>query len=237
MPRSVWTRIAAEPEPVTLEWSRTALVAVDLQNAFLHPEGYFLRLGRAREVDLRPVVVNCRRVIACLRSRVRLVVYLRMAPGPEVDVLSGPDSVVGQKSGTLRLLREHPEMRPFLPLEGSWGAEILEELAPQAGDLVIRKSYYDGFEGTNLDSVLRAAAVKWLIFVGIASNVCVESTLRRAYHLGYRPLLVGDAVAAVGPEGVQEATLYNVKTFFGWVTDATALIEGPEGAAEPKAEE
>jgi ureidoacrylate peracid hydrolase len=223
-------RVTAEPEPVTLDLARTALVGVDLQKAFLHPEGYFCRLGRIRAEEVRPLVDRCRRVIAALRPRVRQVVFLRMALSAPVLALRAFAPPVWLKSGTLRALQEHPEWRDLLPLEGCWGAEIIEELRPEAQDVVIPKCGYDGFHGTDLDLVLRAADVRWLVLVGIAGNVCVESTLRRAFHLGYFPLLVGDAVGFLGPGGVEEATVFNVKTFFGWVTTVDAVTEAVRGA-------
>jgi len=91
------------------------------------------------------------------------------------------------------------------------------------------QSRYSGFHGTNLDSVLRGLGLRNLLIAGIASNVCVESTIRDAYFNEYWPVMIEDATMPAGPAEIQKATIYNVKTFFGWVTNAedvaTALRE------------
>ena len=85
--------------------------------------------------------------------------------------------------------------------------------------------------GTNLDTLLRERDIRWLVFTGIATNVCVESTLRDAYFREYFCLLVEDATQQSGPEFIQQATVHTVEPFFGWVTTAEAL----ERAIEPSA--
>jgi ureidoacrylate peracid hydrolase len=76
-----------------------------------------------------------------------------------------------------------------------------------------------------LDSVLRAREIRYLVFVGIATNVCVESTLRDAYFHEYWPLLVTDGALQAGPPEAHSATVFNVESFFGWTIGAHALIE------------
>jgi ureidoacrylate peracid hydrolase len=79
--------------------------------------------------------------------------------------------------------------------------------------------------GTNLDIVLRTLGIKYLLFLGIATNVCVESTLRHAFFLDYFPILVSDAVSQKGSQVTQEATILNVQSTFGWVTDTLRVIK------------
>ncbi len=126
-------------------------------------------------------------------------------------------------------MRERPELRGTLLTFGTWDFQIVDELVPQAGDTVIVKSRYSGFHATDLDSVLRSRGIRNLLMVGIASNVCVESTIRDAYFLEYWPVMVADATMPAGSAEIQRATIYNVQTFFGWVSTAqevaTALSE------------
>jgi ureidoacrylate peracid hydrolase len=77
--------------------------------------------------------------------------------------------------------------------------------------------------GTNLDIILGTYDIQYLVFVGTATNICVESTLRHAFFLDYFPILVSDAVAQAGPDLIQEATLLNVRSTFGWVITAERL--------------
>ena len=91
-------------------------------------------------------------------------------------------------------------------------------LPPQKGDIVIAKPRYSAFYNTALDSMLRARGIRNLAFCGIATNVCVESTLRDGYHREYFGVLLEDATHQAGPAFLQEATVFNVENFFGWVS-------------------
>ena len=102
---------------------------------------------------------------------------------------------------------------------------MVDELKPQLGDVVIGKSRYSGFRGTNLDVVLKTYNIKYLVFTGIATNVCVESTLRDGYFLDYWPILVSDGTNNAGPPITQQATLWNVEALFGWVTTSNDFIK------------
>jgi len=220
--------LPAEPAPLTLDLERTALIVVDMQNAFASPGGMLdlagLDIGPARDV-----IANARMVCEAARGARIQVVYLTIGYPPDLSTAGGPDSPNPRKELALCLMRERPELRGKLLTFGTWDFQIVEELAPLAGDVVIVKSRYSGFFATNLDSMLRSRGVRNLLMVGIASNVCVESTLRDAYFLEYWPVMVADATMAAGPAEIQRATVYNVRTFFGWVAAsedvATALRE------------
>ncbi len=88
---------------------------------------------------------------------------------------------------------------------------------------------YSGFRGTSLDVVLKTYNIKFLIFNGIATNVCVESTLRDGYFLDYWPILVADATNNAGPPITQQATLWNVEALFGWVTSTKDIVKVMSG--------
>src|SRR5262249_56011778 len=116
------------------------------------------------------------------------------------------------------------DLKGQLLVEGTWDFQIVEDLAPRDSDLVVLKTRYSGFAGTQLDSILRAREIRYLVFVGIATNVCVESTLRDAYFHEYWPLLVTDGALQAGPAEAHTATVFNVESFFGWTIGSHALI-------------
>jgi ureidoacrylate peracid hydrolase len=122
------------------------------------------------------------------------------------------------------MILQHPELQEKLYVYGTWGGDIIKELEPQQGDILVKKQKYDGFIGTNLDIILRTYDIHYLLFIGTATNICVESTLRHAFFLDYFPILVSDAVAQAGPHLIQEATLYNVRSNFGWVLSSENLL-------------
>jgi ureidoacrylate peracid hydrolase len=107
---------------------------------------------------------------------------------------------------------------------GTWGAEIIDELKPRAEDITIKKQRYDGFFGTNLDLTLRTLGIKYLFFIGTATNICVESTIRHAFFLDYFPILVSDAVSHLGPGITQQAAIFNIQSTFGWVTTSDNVL-------------
>jgi ureidoacrylate peracid hydrolase len=131
-------------------------------------------------------------------------------------------------------MRDNPDYRGELITKGGWDHAIVDELTPAAGDVVVDKSRYSGFAGTNLDQILSSRRIDTVLVCGVATNVCVESTIRDAYHREYFPVMITDATMAAGP-GQQEATEFNVLRFFGWLTNSqdlrTALTSNTGAAA------
>lgn len=224
--------VPAKPEPVSLDLDRTAVIVVDMQNGFASPGGLLDLAG----IDVRPArdaVANAALVCEAARAAGLPIVYLTIGYPPDQSTAGGPDSPNPQKELALRLMRERPELRGKLLTFGSWDFRVVDELAPKPEDVVVVKSRYSGFHGTDLDSILRSRGVRNLLVVGIASNVCVESTIRDAYFLEYWPVMVADATIPAGSREIQAATVYNVATFFGWVTTAEDLATSIRGAARP----
>lgn len=211
--------VRAEPEDVTFDRTRTAVLVVDMQNAFASAGGMLELAG----VDVAPAseaVENTFLVCDAARRAGVPVVYLTIGYPPDLSTAGGADSPNPRKELALRLMNERPELRGRLLTFGTWDFEIVDRLEPQPGDVVIVKSRYSGFHGTELDSWLRSRGIRNLIVTGIASNVCVESTIRDAYFLEYWPLMVTDATMPAGSRAIHEATLFNVRTFFGWTAAA-----------------
>lgn len=225
--------LPAEPEPITIAADRTAVLVVDMQNAFASPGGMLDLAG----IDVRSageVVANARLVCDAARAAGLPIIYLTIGYPADQSTAGGSDSPNPHKELSLCLVRERPELRGKLLTFGTWDFQIVEELTPEPSDIVIVKSRYSGFYGTELDSVLRGRGIRNLLFTGIASNVCVESTIRDAYFNEYWPVLIEDATMAAGPPEIHRATIYNVKTFFGWVCNAedTATVLREAGSAQ-----
>ena len=104
-----------------------------------------------------------------------------------------------------------------LCMENSEGADFIDELSPQPGEIVIRKHRYSAFKGTDLDMLLRTREIKTVITSGVSTNVCVESTLREAFELGYYVCIPRDG-AASWDMSLHDATLQTVTHRFGLVT-------------------
>jgi ureidoacrylate peracid hydrolase len=222
--------VPAEPGPVKIDTGRTAVIVVDMQNAFCSKEGMFDILWGLDQVKVGRVVKADRKVIEAARRAGIKIVYLRMAYRPDLSNAGGPESPNYWKEPGLVAMRQHPEWQGRFITIGGWDWEIIDELKPGPADIVVDKSRYSGFANTELDAVLRTYNIKYLVFLGIATNVCVESTLRDAYFNDYFPIVVSDGCGNTGPDSTQEATLWNVATVFGWVTTSGGLAQALSGS-------
>jgi ureidoacrylate peracid hydrolase len=225
-------RLPAEPEAVEIDPARTAVIVVDMQNAFA-AKGGMLDLAGMDITGADEVININRQVLEAARSAGIDVVYLQIGYDADQSNAGGPESPNPLKELGLCLMRARPELRGKILTYGTWDFDVVDELKPQPGDLVVRKTRYSGFAGTNLDQLLRARSKRYLLFTGIATNVCVESTLRDAYFLEYWPILIHDAAMQAGPPEIHQATIFNVRTFLGWVTDSQNLIDAL-GVATPE---
>lgn len=215
--------IEALPDKIRINLSKTAMIVVDMQNAFLRKGGYFDFVGFDISVTEK-IIEPCKKIINVGRENGIKVIYLQMGYSADLSDSGGPNSPSCIKSRALTLMNERPELKDKLHIYGTWGAEIIDELKPQQGDVIVRKQKHDGFIGTNLDIILKTYEIKYLLFIGTATNICVESTLRHAFSLGYFPILVSDAASPMGPSFTQDATIFNIQSIFGWVTTSEKLL-------------
>jgi len=212
----------ARPEPVTVDLRQTALMVVDMQNGFAS-KGGMLDIAGADLSGAPAVIRSIGGILKTIRAKAIPVVYLQMGFKADLSNSGGPESPNWHKELALRLMNSRTELRGKLLVEGTWDFTIVDELAPQPDDLVIVKTRYSGFVRTVLDEELRKRGIRYLLFTGIATNVCVESTMRDAFFLDYWPILISDAAMAAGP-GAQEATLFNIESFFGWTVSSAELL-------------
>ncbi len=199
-----------------LEPARTALLVVDMQRAFVEP-------GEAMEVpSARDVVPRIQQLIGVFREKRRPVVFTEFTYSPAAPLLVG---------------ELHPEHRPALPgaptgfgrpssscLEGEDNVRVIPELAPRADELVIRKHYYDGFNGTVLDGALRARGVTTIVITGTMTDICVLGTVIGGFNREYRLIVVEDGVATLWPE-IQRATLDIIRRAYARVLSAKEVAD------------
>jgi ureidoacrylate peracid hydrolase len=196
--------IEAEPESLTVGLTTTALIVVDMQNAYLSAGGYLDRVGF--DVSASPSVIDkAAAVLAAARHAGIFVVHLQNGFDALQTEAGGPMAPVWHKSNALKYMRANPAER---------------------GQLITR---YSGFAGTNLEQLLRARGITTTILVGVNTNVCVEATLRDAYHREFFALMIPDATMQAGSDAIFEATVFNVTRFFGWVTSSEKIITALHG--------
>jgi ureidoacrylate peracid hydrolase len=195
-----------EPAGPVIPADQCALVVIDVQNDYCHDDGVFGRNGAAlgpiqAAVDRIPAVVDVAR-------RVRVpVIWVRTEHGPFTD--------------SPMWLSRRVRSGGAICVAGSWGAEFYR-VRPAPDERVVVKHRYSAFVGSALPVVLRSLGRPVLLFAGVTTNVCVESTLRDAFMRDWSVALVEDCAAALTKEE-HEAAAHNVRTYFGRVLDSAAL--------------
>ena len=223
--------LPCRPEPIPLSVSQTAVIVIDMQNAYASPGGY-LDLAGFDIAGAKGAIDNIASVLETARAAGVQVIYFQNGWDAASGEAGGPGSPNFHKSNALKTMRKRPELQGKLLAKGGWDYELVDALKPQAGDIVLPKPRYSAFFNSQFDSVLRARGIRNLVFVGIATNVCVESTLRDGFHLEYFGVVLEDATHQAGPEFVQKAAIYNIETFFGWVS-TVADFKGAFGQMAP----
>jgi ureidoacrylate peracid hydrolase len=191
--------------------AKSALIIVDMQNDFVHPDGAFAAGARERpgEVDmdfLSGTVPEVKRLAAAFRNAGRPVVYIAHVLKPDYSDAQIP---------YWRMLAGHHRdrsNRTFIT-EGTWGAQVVDELAPQPGEHLVVKKGFGGFSNTPLDTILRTMGVTTCVVCGVTTCVCVSTTVRGGVEHNYRMILVKDAVAEVSRE-THDAELKTMQRIF-----------------------
>lgn len=222
--RGMLASLEARPGAVEIDLERTAIIVVDMQNAYAS-KGGMLDLGAGiDEARIKPVIAANKKLLAAARAAGVKVIYLQFGYKPDLSDAGGPQSPNIRKQMAFKLIRDRPEVRDKCILEGTWGFQIIDDLKPEPGDIVVQKPRYSGFAGTNLEGILRGLDIQHIMFTGVATNVCVESTAREAYFKEFWPILVEDAMDHTGPDFVRQATLWNFETKMGWITKTDDVV-------------
>lgn len=207
--------VPAEPAPLTLDLARCAVVVVDMQNDFCHPDGWLASIGVDIEPARTPIPVLAA-ALPALRSAGSPVVWLNWGTRP--DRANLPPNVLHvydpDATGT-GIGSSVPTGHPVLQRD-SWGAAIVAELRPAAADVMVHKHRMSGFWDSELDSVLRNLGVTTLLLGGVNADQCVLATLIDGACIGYDVVLLEDASATTSPAYCWDATLYNVRQCFGF---------------------
>ena len=222
--------LPARPESLSFAPQQSALIVVDMQNAYASQGGY-LDLAGFDVSATRPVIDNINTAVAAARAAGMLIIWFQNGWDDQYVEAGGPGSPNYHKSTALKTMRQRPELQGKLLAKGGWDYQLVDELTPQEGDIVLPKPRYSGFFNTPLDSILRSRGIRHLVFTGIATNVCVESTLRDGFFLEYFGIVLEDATHQAGPAFAQQAALFNIETFFGWVSDVESFCHALSPAA------
>ena len=215
--------VPAEPSSFSLAAGKTALIVIDMQRDFLLPGGFGESLGN--DVDeLLKVVPPLAALIAAARSSGIMVVHTR--EGHQPDLSDCPPAKLNRGAPSKRI--GDPGKYGRILIRGEYGHDIVDELAPIDGEVVIDKPGKGAFYATELQDILVDAGISQLLITGVTTEVCVHTTTREANDRGYECLVVSDCVGSYFPD-FQRIALEMIKAqggIFGWVADSTAVISG-----------
>lgn len=215
----------------TVDWRRTALLIVDYQNYSSNPDCGVAQMLVERFPDvaeyylprLEKTLETTRQILAAFRRAGREVVYTRHG----ALLPDGRDMILRRQRRDADSTRQTD--RPTLWSKGSPEHQIVDELTPRHGELVIDKNASSPFNGTGVDQLLRNLLVDTLVVTGMATDMCVETTARDAADRGYNVIVVEDAVATFFPEH-HTAALSALARVYAQVWDSVRVLEAVEQA-------
>ncbi len=227
------TRPPLTPQPITLptetkklhlDLAKAAILVIDMQNDFCHPDGWLSHIG----VDVTPArtpINPLKTLLPELRAVKVPIIWVNWGNRPDLlNISPGLLHVYNPTGDGVGLGDPLPKNgAPVLRL-GSWAAAVVDELEQKPEDIRVDKYRMSGFWDTALDSILRNLGKTTLFFGGVNADQCVMATLQDANFLGYDCILVKDCTATTSPEYCWQATLYNVNQCFGFVTDSQGIL-------------
>jgi nicotinamidase-related amidase len=194
-----------------LDQSKTALLAMDFENDIVHEEGALKDFGLAQMVKENDILAKVSIMLDAARSAGVKVVYV-----------------------SVKFRQGHPEVSPYTGLfqavvatnalvEGTWGAQIHDAVAPREGEPVVTKRAVSAFAASDLEKLLNASGISTLLLCGVATNFVVEGTAREAADRGYNVVVVGDCCSSMSQE-VHDAALNTVLPFLATITTSDEVI-------------
>jgi biuret amidohydrolase len=219
--------VTARPYELLLDATATALVVIDMQRDFLEPGGFGELLGN--DVSrLGRIVEPVKQVLSAARSAGMLVIHTR--EGHRSDLSDCPPTKLARGRLECGIGSHGPKGRVLV--RGEEGHDIVDELRPIAGEVVLDKPGKGSFYATDLEHVLRNAHINSLIVTGVTTEVCVHTTVREANDRGFECLVLEDCVASYFPD-FHRAALEMICAqggIFGWVTHSSELLASLVGA-------
>ena len=223
-PAPVRLRIAAEPQSVVLDLRRTAIVVIDMQNDFCTAGGWVDQIGGDYRPDRAPIG-PLQNVLPALRTAGVPVIWVNWGNRPDLANMPPNQIHLYKPTGSgLGLGDLLPGSGAPVLQKDSWAAAVVDELEPHPGDIKVDKHRISGFWDTPLDSILRNLGIRSILFAGVNTDQCVLHSLTDANFLGYGCILLEDCCATSSPDFCTQATIWNVKKCFGFVSDSARLL-------------
>jgi nicotinamidase-related amidase len=214
-------RVNAQPYAYEFDPAKTAVIMIDMQRDFILPGGFGETLGNNVGL-LAAIVPTAKKLLDTCRAAGMTIIHTKECHRP--DMADCPPAKLTRGNPTLRI-GDKAAMGRIL-IDGEVGSDFVPELAPQAGDIVLTKPGKGAFYATSLGDILRLKGITHLLFGGVTTEVCVQTTMREANDRGYECLLVEDATESYFPE-FKAATVAMVRAqggIVGWTATADQVL-------------
>jgi nicotinamidase-related amidase len=214
--------VPAQPFEYRFEPGKAALIVIDMQRDFVEPGGFGATLGNDVSL-LQSIIPTTQKLLALCRKTGMTIVHTRESHRP--DLSDCPPAKRLRGNPTLRIGDAGPMGR--ILVRGEPGVEIVAALAPLPGEIVINKPGKGGFYATDLGGILQSKGITHLLFAGVTTEVCVQTTMREANDRGYDCLLIEDATESYFPE-FKRAAIDMIRAqgaIVGWTATCAQLAE------------
>jgi biuret amidohydrolase len=209
--------------PFPLILNQVALLVIDMQNDFCHPDGFFGSQWHANLSPVRQIIPRIQSLIKWARQHQVPVIYTRESHLPDLSDLAPSKQLRYQNAGCE--IGTRGKLGRFL-IQGEPGAALIDELSVLAGEQVIDKPAHSAFVATGLEQILRQQKITHLLMTGVTTECCVLGTYRHASDLGFYGLLLADCCAAFDLNEHQAAlnVVLAEQGAIGWVTSSDKLL-------------
>jgi ureidoacrylate peracid hydrolase len=185
-----------------------ALLIIDMQNGFVSKGGSYDLMG-INTAKYRSIIPNVRRLIqTCRSAKIPIFFTEAVREGTGIDLLTRTHKILPKSR------EERIRTRPIC-VRGTWDADIVDEISPTKQDHVVIKRRDSAFQDTEMEVWLRSFGIDTIIFSGIDTCICVESSLRDAFNHGYDVILISDATASMNKN--YSSTTENIREYYGLV--------------------
>lgn len=220
--------LSTETKQLRLDLAKAALLIIDMQNDFCHPDGWLAHIG----VDVLPArepINPLKALLPELREHMPIL-WINWGNRPDLlNISAGLRHVYNPTGQGVGLGDPLPKRQAPVLIKDSWAAAVVDELTIEPTDIRVDKYRMSGFWDTPLDSILRNLGRTTLFFAGVNADQCVMATLQDANFLGYDCILLRDCTATTSPDYCLKATFYNVNQCFGFVSDSRTLTSAIQG--------
>lgn len=208
----------ANPKNFDFEVGKTALVIIDMQRDFCYPGGFGEELGN-EITQTQSIIPNVEKMLKLAREKGMFVVHTREGHRPDLSDLLPNKKARGGSIG-----EEGPMGR--ILVRGEYGHDIVDELKPVEGEVVIDKPGKGAFYQTDLEIILRKKGITHLLVAGVTTHVCVQSTIREANDRGFDCLMLEDCCAAFDPKDHEDSIrmINQQGGIFGWTAPSENIF-------------